>query len=123
MDNLTPTLLQALTSAFSAYKAGNLVEAEHLCQQIIKANPDLSDALHLLAVVQSSLGKKESALASYDRALAVRPHYAEVHYNRGNTLKELTRFEEAVASDQSARSSCGQTLPRHTTIVASPCMS
>jgi tetratricopeptide (TPR) repeat protein len=37
-------------------------------------------------------------LASYDRALKVRPDYAEALYNRGNTLHALKRFEEALAS-------------------------
>jgi tetratricopeptide (TPR) repeat protein len=36
--------------------------------------------------------------SSYDRALAVRPDYAEALSNRGLTLKELKRFEEALAS-------------------------
>ena len=38
------------------------------------------------------------ALASYDRALTVRPDYAEALSNRGITLQELKRFEEALAS-------------------------
>ncbi len=40
----------------------------------------------------------EEALASYDKALAIKPDYADALYNRGNTLKELGRGEEAVAS-------------------------
>jgi tetratricopeptide (TPR) repeat protein len=39
----------------------------------------------------------DDALASYDRALAARPAYAEALYNRANTLKELKRFDEALA--------------------------
>ena len=98
MANLTLTLSEAFGRAISAYNTGKLVEAEQLCQQVINAKPDLFDALHLLAVIQGSLGKKDAALASYDRALTVRPHYAEVLSNRGLTLHELTRYEEALAS-------------------------
>jgi tetratricopeptide (TPR) repeat protein len=98
MAELTFTLSQALSRAFAAYNSGKLVEAEQLCQKIINAEPALFDALHLLAVVQSNLGKKHMALASYDRALAVRPDYAEALFNRGVTLHELKRFEEALAS-------------------------
>ena len=87
-----------LSGAISAYNAGRLVEAEQMCQQIINAKRDLFDALHLLAVVQSRLGKKDVALASYDRALTLRPDYAEALSNRGNALSELKRFEEALAS-------------------------
>jgi tetratricopeptide (TPR) repeat protein len=38
------------------------------------------------------------ALASYGRALSVRPDYTDAHYNRGVTLWELKRLDEAVAS-------------------------
>jgi tetratricopeptide (TPR) repeat protein len=98
MAESTLTLAQALSRAFSAYNGGKLVEAEQLCQQITNAKPDHFDAVHLLAVVQSNLGKKHLALASYDRALAVRPDYAEALFNRGVALHELKRFEEALAS-------------------------
>src|SRR5262249_51868148 len=36
--------------------------------------------------------------ASYDRAIALKPDYAEGFYNRGNALHELERFDEALAS-------------------------
>src|ERR1700678_2069545 len=98
MAESTLTLSQALSRAFSAYSAGKLVEAEQLCQQITNAKPDHFDAVHLLAVVQSNLGKKHLALASYDRALAVRRDYAEALCNRAITLRELKRFEEALAN-------------------------
>jgi protein O-GlcNAc transferase len=93
---LTPS--QALSRAISAYRAGNLVEAEQICQEILNVKPDLFDALHLLAAVQSRLGKKDPALASYDHALTVRPDSAEALFNRGNTLHDLKRFEAALAS-------------------------
>jgi hypothetical protein len=43
------------------------------------------------------LGRFEDALASYDRALKVRPDYAEALNNRGLTLHGLKRFDEALA--------------------------
>ncbi len=43
-------------------------------------------------------GRPEDALASYDRAIVLRPDHAEAHGNRGNALKDLKRPEEALAS-------------------------
>src|SRR5262249_15296444 len=40
----------------------------------------------------------EAAIASYDRALALRGENAEAWYNRGNALKELGRIDEALTS-------------------------
>ncbi len=98
MDNATLTLPQALSRAFSAFSAGKLGEAEQLCQRIIDADGGHFAALHLLAIVQSGLGQKAAALASYDRALRLRPDHAEVLCNRGVTLHQLERFAEALAS-------------------------
>ena len=38
------------------------------------------------------------ALASYDKAIALKPDYAEAYNNRGNALKELKRPDDALAS-------------------------
>jgi predicted O-linked N-acetylglucosamine transferase (SPINDLY family) len=40
----------------------------------------------------------EKALASYDRAIALEPDYAEAYNNRGNALYELKRLVEALAN-------------------------
>jgi len=38
------------------------------------------------------------ALASYDRALSLRPDYAEALHNRSVALLDLQRYEDAIAS-------------------------
>lgn len=91
-------LALALNRAISSYQAGQLIEAEQICQKIIATKRNLFDPNHVLAVVQASLGKHELALVSYNRALAVQPNHADALNNRGNTLKELKRFDEALAS-------------------------
>ncbi len=102
MANVALTPSQALSQAFSvavfAYNARKFVEAEQICQHIIAAKSDHFDALNLLAAAQSNLGKKDMALASYDRALVVRPDCVEALSDRGNTLHEVMRFPEALAS-------------------------
>jgi len=42
-------------------------------------------------------GKAEEALADYDKAVAELPNDAGAHFNRGNALFALSRFEEASA--------------------------
>lgn len=89
---------QTFNRAVSAYKAGKLADAELLCQQIVSTERDHFEACHVLAVVQAALGKRDLALASYDRALALRPDQADVLSNRGNFLLALNRIDEALAS-------------------------
>ena len=40
----------------------------------------------------------QEALASYDKAIALKPDFAAAHYNRGNALMILNSAEEALAS-------------------------
>ncbi len=89
---------QALHRVVAAHKAGNFVEAEQLCREIIATDPDQFDALYLLALAQARLGKLDAALGSYDRLLNVRPDFAEAHLNRGNVLEALDRHADAIAS-------------------------
>jgi protein O-GlcNAc transferase len=84
--------------ASDLYAAGMLDRAEALCREIVGVDGVHFEALHLLANVQLRLGRPTEALASNDRALAVRPRDATAYYNRGIILHGLRRLEEAVAS-------------------------
>ncbi len=55
-------------------------------------------ALTNLALAQASLGDREAALASLDRALALQPDSAEALNNRGSLLQALKRTTEALDS-------------------------
>ena len=44
------------------------------------------------------MGKFEAAIASWDKALVLKPDNSETWYNRGLALANLKRFEEAIAS-------------------------
>ena len=46
----------------------------------------------------NDLKRHEEALASYDKAIALKPDYAEAYNNRGTALNDLKRHEEALAS-------------------------
>ena len=48
------------------------------------------------------LKRFDEAMADYDRALALRPDYAEAHTNLGVTLHALKRFDDALQSHERA---------------------
>ena len=48
------------------------------------------------------MNRPEEALASYDRAIALKPDFAQAHSNRGNALRVLKRPEEALANYDTA---------------------
>ena len=41
--------------------------------------------------------KPDEAIAAYNKALSIKPDYAEAYYNIGVTLKEQGKLDEAIA--------------------------
>jgi Flp pilus assembly protein TadD len=89
---------EALRRASDAYNNGKFAEAERLCHAVSSARQDFFEALHLLAVVQTRLGRRKDASASYERALAIRPSHAKALSSLGILLQGLERFDQALAS-------------------------
>jgi tetratricopeptide (TPR) repeat protein len=98
MANVTLTLPEAMKRAIAAYACGQLQEADRLARAILSVKNDYFDANHLIAAINARQRNFEEALASCDRALAVRPHDADALVNRGNALQQLKRLDEALAS-------------------------
>jgi predicted O-linked N-acetylglucosamine transferase (SPINDLY family) len=104
MVQISPVDTPAFDRAVAAYRAGNLVEAEQLCQHVLASRPDFFDAFYLLGEVQAGLGKIDAALANYERALEIWPNAARAHHGRGVLLEKLKRYEEALANYERALS-------------------
>jgi tetratricopeptide (TPR) repeat protein len=64
----------------------------------LKLNPQSALSHFNLGNALFELKRHEEALASYDRAIAIQPDFAQALSNRGNALFELKRYEEALAS-------------------------
>jgi tetratricopeptide (TPR) repeat protein len=92
-----PTTGEAMTQAIAAYEREQLGEADRLARAILDVKSDYFDALHLLAIISTRQRRFDEALASYDRALALRPDHVEALCNSAVTLQELRRFDEALA--------------------------
>lgn len=84
--------------AYAHHLAGRLLEAEHLCRQILGMSPRNADALHLMGVIAGQAGHHQDSLQLIDQALAVAPAFAEAHANRGVALMALGRLPEAEAA-------------------------
>jgi protein O-GlcNAc transferase len=91
-------LASTLSQALALHQAGRLAEAEQTYRQILKAQANHFDCLHLLGVIFSQRGNHAEAVRQIDVALKINPKAAPAHNNRGNVLRELKRLEEALAS-------------------------
>jgi Flp pilus assembly protein TadD len=98
-DLRTPQAVgRAVEEAAGHYRQGRLDEADKLCTRILKAAPDLFDALHLAGLVKLDTGKAAAAQALLARALKLQPGSAPVLASLGRALAALNRDEEALAS-------------------------
>ena len=87
---------ETLALALQHHQAGRLSEAEALYRQILQAQPNHADALHLLGVIAHQVGKHEIAVQYITRAIALNPTVAEYHSNLGTVYRARGKLEEAV---------------------------
>ena len=92
-----PTQKQ-LTSLSEHYQNGRLSDAEKLAVEITQNFPKHQFSWKVLGAVLGQTGRKSEAVDANQTAVALSPQDAEAHSNLGNTLKELDRLEEALAS-------------------------
>jgi predicted O-linked N-acetylglucosamine transferase (SPINDLY family) len=90
-------------------QSGHPERAERIIRQALKCNPNAAEAYcnlanvqGELANVQGELGRFEDAIASYNKALQIRPQYANALNGRGAALQAIKRFDDALASYEMA---------------------
>lgn len=86
-----------LERARTLKQQGRLGEAAALCQEVLATQPDVVEALLLLAEICVAQGEREQAITRYSRVIELRPDQALAFYKRGNLLKDLEELEAAVA--------------------------
>jgi tetratricopeptide (TPR) repeat protein len=93
---------QGFGMAWKHFQAGQFDEAERLFLQVLQADPNQVDALHLLGLIAGQRGRNDVAVEYLARAVRLAPDFAEVHNNLGNALTRQGKLAEAVASYQQA---------------------
>lgn len=87
-----------LNNALTHIQAGELHKANELLNKARALDQNNPDILRFLSVVAAMQFDYASALGLIDQVIALTPDNAIAHSNRGNILKELNRFEEALES-------------------------
>src|SRR5581483_10662061 len=80
------------------YNEGKLNEVIEYATVFTQTYPESVVIYNISGVANAALLRFDEALASYDKAIQLRPDFAVAHYNRGNALSDLKRPDEAVAS-------------------------
>ena len=87
-----------LQRAIELHRNNRLSEASLLYHEVLASQPNHADALYLLGVFEGQRGRHDLAADLIGRAAGINPENPKIHYNLGNALRELNRFEEALRS-------------------------
>lgn len=88
-----PLLLQQIVAL---YRGGRRAEALEACQRLLAVDPRRPDVRAMAGAIAMELGDAPAASEHYAAAVALKPDFAEAHYNLGNALARLGRNREAV---------------------------
>lgn len=88
---------QYLQLAFAHHMAGRTVEAELLYRQILSAEPEHAEALHLLGVLVGDSGEHAAALELIEKAIAIDANNHNYHANLGRIYSQQDMYAKAEA--------------------------
>jgi len=86
-------------------------EAEASLETATKLRPLQAAQWLELGTTREELDDDEGALAAFDQAVRCAPYYGETHWQRGNLLLRLGRYDDAFADLRQAAASNGKFLP------------
>jgi tetratricopeptide (TPR) repeat protein len=85
-----------LNLAIEKYQAGNLQKSESFCKEILKAQPDNLDALHILGLLNYQNRHYDSAIEYFQKILQIDPTNTFAYFNLANSFREKGNFDEAI---------------------------
>jgi protein O-GlcNAc transferase len=100
--SIEPILKSKINSVIALYSKGQIQEALDAVETLTKSYPNEALLFNISGACFAGLRQLDNALKSYDKALTIKPDYAEVHYNLGVTLQELGQLNAAVKSYEQA---------------------
>ena len=100
--SIEPLLNNKINSVIALYSNGQIQEALDAVETLIKSYPNEALLFNISGACFAGLRQLDNAVKSYEKALTIKPDYAEVHYNLGVTLQELGQLNAAVKSYEQA---------------------
>jgi tetratricopeptide (TPR) repeat protein len=89
-------LQKLFREALFAHKNGKFVEAEKLCERILKFSPNNSPALQLKALISLVQKRYPNAVELYRRVILVDPKLPVAYLNLGIALKAIDKIDLAI---------------------------
>ena len=86
-----------LSEAMNAHQSGRIADAQKLYKALLKQAPAHFPALHFLGLSYFQQGQHDKGIKFIEQALAIKPDYAEAHYNLATALHGIGRLDQAIA--------------------------
>lgn len=87
---------EIINQLVNLYNQNQLAEVIEQATPLTKQYPKAFIVWNILGTAAAQTGKLEKAINSFEKAISLKPNYAEAHNNFGNALKEQGRLEEAI---------------------------
>jgi len=96
------TMDEASLLAKKEFRQKRFRAAADICHLIIEKVPDHAETFNNRGCALQQLEQYDEALASYNKAIAIKSNYAEAYNNKGLTLQQLKRYEDALENFRKA---------------------
>jgi len=93
--NKTLIINENFSLAVKNHQEGKIDIAQELYNQVLKIDPNHSQALNNLGVIFKVLGEHQKAKDCYEKAIEINPNYSDAHNNLGMIFKELGENQKA----------------------------
>ena len=93
---------EQLNSLVNLYTHGQYKEALTQASQLLKNFPNDINLYNISGAANQRLGNLEEAVEAYNKAISLKPDYADAYYNLGNALKEQDKLEDAIKAYKKA---------------------
>ena len=100
-DHLKPPKAE-IQSVFALYSNGQIQEALDAVETLTKNYPNESLLYNISGACYKQIGQLEEAFKSFQKAVDLKPDYAEAQYNLGVTIHELGQVDSAIKCYESA---------------------
>ena len=95
MNQPSPSVTDRLNEAIALHQDKRYDRAAAICETILAAQPNNSDALHILGLTRSSQRDLNTAIDLIQKAISLNPQNAAYHHNLGGLNRQLGRMERA----------------------------
>jgi tetratricopeptide (TPR) repeat protein len=90
--------LEKIDSVIELYSNGQIQEALETIEALSKDFPNNPLLLNISGVCYAGLSLMDDAVKSYEKAVSIKPDYADAHFNLGNILRDLGDLDGAIKS-------------------------